>query len=396
MSYKPLANNPDISMSPLSVQNLRPSYIREVANAGMDNKDIVAFWFGESNCTTPINITDRAISAIASGETFYTQNLGLPSLRYELSNYVTRLHGPSGIENIAVTSAGVSAIMLAAQSVLEKGDRVVALVPLWPNIVEIPKILGCQVETVSLGFNEGKWKLDLDTLLSTLTPGVKAVLINSPNNPTGWTMSRDEQISLLEHCRLNNIWILSDEVYERLYFGTEGLASPSFLDIADRNEQVICINSFSKSWLMTGWRLGWITAPKEIVKNLEKLIEYNTSCTPAFIQLAGIEALKHGEEELAKFRLQLKESRDYLATELTSILDTPIASPPGAMYLFFPFPGNGDSLNYCKQLVSESGLGLAPGIAFGAEADKYLRWCYACEQTKLEEGLSRFRKFLNR
>ncbi|MCX2684643.1 pyridoxal phosphate-dependent aminotransferase [Pseudomonas sp. DCB_AW] len=396
MSKPSFVSSSERNLSPVSIQSLRPSYIREVANAGMHNKDVIAFWFGESTYATPTQISDKAISAITSGETFYTQNLGLPQLRQELSSYISKLHGHTEPDKIAVTSAGVSAIMLAAQSVMEKGDKVVALVPLWPNIVEIPKILGCQVECVSLNFNGGSWGLDLDLLLTALTPDVKAVLINSPNNPTGWTMSRAEQISLVEHCRKHNIWIISDEVYERLHYESEEPASPSFIDITDRNERIICINSFSKSWLMTGWRLGWIVAPTDIVINLEKLIEYNTSCAPAFIQLAGVEALKHSEKDVAEFRSKLRQSRDFLVTELSSILQEPIASPQGAMYLFFPSPSQDGSLSFCKRLVSESGLGLAPGLAFGSDADKFLRWCYACERTKLEEGLERFQKFLNR
>ena len=261
------------------VHGLRASRIREVANAGIGLPDVLPFWFGESDQVTPAFIRDAAARALAEGATFYTHNLGIAPLRAALAGYVTRLHGDTAVDHIAVTSAGVNALMLAAQVVTGPGDRVVCVTPLWPNLVEIPRILGATVETVTLDFGADGWTLDVDKLLRALTPGTRAVMINSPNNPTGWVMPRVQQQAVLDHCRRHGIWIIADEVYERLYYGAEGGNAPSFLDIASRDERVIAVNSFSKAWLMTGWRLGWMVLPASLMDDLGKLIEYNDTKT---------------------------------------------------------------------------------------------------------------------
>ena len=385
-----------------AVRALRPSQIREVANAGFGVADVLPFWFGESDRVTPAFIRDAASAALAAGATFYTHNLGIAPLRAALADYVSKLHGPTSSDHIAVTSAGVNALMLAAQLVVGAGDRVVAVTPLWPNLVEIPKILGAHVETVALGYGERGWQLDLEQLLAALTPDTKMLLINSPNNPTGWVMSRDEQRAVLAHCRRHGIWIVADEVYERLYYadpeaGVESAHSrtaPSFLDLATRDERVICVNSFSKAWLMTGWRLGWIVAPASLMDDLGKLVEYNTSCAPAFVQQAGIAAVQQGERFTQELVLDLKASRDHLVRALSAVPGVDVKAPPGAMYVFFSMPGASRSLELCKAMVREVGLGVAPGSAFGPQGEGFVRWCYACNTARLDAGVERLKRFL--
>ena len=387
----------DPSASPVfardAIRTLRGSRIREVANAGIALPDILPFWFGESNEVTPAFIRDAAGDALARGATFYTHNLGIAPLRSALAEYVGRLHGPTSIEHVAVTSAGVNALMLAAQLVIGPGDRVVAVTPLWPNVVEIPKILGAIVETVSLDYGSEGWTLDVDLLISRLTPGTRLLIVNSPNNPTGWVMSRGAQQRVLEHCRRHGIWIVADEVYERLYFGASPTA-PSFLDIADRDERVICANSFSKAWLMTGWRLGWLVLPASLTDDLGKLIEYNTSCAPAFVQEAGVVAVRDGETFTRDLVARLEDARDHLVRALAALPGVDVHTPEGAMYVFFRLAGTTDSLALCKRLVREAGLGLAPGSAFGDEGEGFVRWCYACDPARLDEGVRRLRVFL--
>lgn len=376
-----------------SVQALRSSQIREVANAGFGVPDVLAFWFGESDRVTPEFIRQAATRAMAEGATFYSHNLGLAALREALASYVSRLHGPTAPEQVAVTSSGVSALMLAAQLVVGAGDRVVAVTPLWPNLVEIPKILGAQVQTVSLRFGAEGWSLDIDELLAALTPDTRLLLLNSPNNPTGWVMTRDDQRKVLDHCRRLGIWIIADEVYERLcYDGNE--AAPSFLDLARRDERVICVNSFSKAWLMTGWRLGWIVAPTALMGELGKLIEYNTSCAPMFVQQAGIAAVTLGEPFVRQLVDELRASRDHLVQALAAMPGVQVRVPPGAMYVFFSLPGAQNSLALCKSLVRDARLGLAPGSAFGPEGEGFVRWCYACDTARLDAGLERLRAHL--
>lgn len=378
-----------------AVRALRPSQIREVANAGLGRPDVLPFWFGESDRVTPAFIREAASAALADGATFYSHNLGIAPLRDEIARYASALHGPTTAGQVAVTSAGVSALMLATQLVVGAGDRVVAVTPLWPNLVEIPKILGAEVQTVPLGYGPDGWALDLDRLLAALTPGTRLLLLNSPNNPTGWVMRREDQQAVLDHCRRLGIWILADEVYERLYYAGDGAAcAPSFLDIARSDERVLCVNSFSKAWLMTGWRLGWIVAPEAMMGELAKLVEYNTSCAPAFVQQAGIAALRDGEPVVRSLVGSLRDSRDHLVRALSALPGVQVSAPPGAMYLFFRLPGAEHSLDLCKRLVSEAGLGLAPGSAFGPEGEGFVRWCYACDPARLDEGVRRLSAWL--
>jgi aspartate/methionine/tyrosine aminotransferase len=384
-----------VSLPREAVRALRSSQIREVANAGFGVPDVLPFWFGESDRVTPPFIREAAAEALGRGDTFYTHNLGIAPLRDSLARYVSELHGATPVDNIAVTSAGVNALMLAAQLVVGAGDRVVAVTPLWPNLVEIPKVLGAKVETVSLSYGERGWTLDLDRLLAALTPDTRLLMINSPNNPTGWVMTRDEQRAVLEHCRRRGIWIVADEVYERLYYGDAGeRTAPSFLDIASREERLICVNSFSKAWLMTGWRLGWMVVPRTLTDDLGKLVEYNTSCAPSFVQQAGIAAVEHGEPFTRALVADLRASRDHLAAALAKLPGVDVKVPHGAMYLFFRLPGAQNSLELCKALVRDAGLGLAPGSAFGPQGEGFVRWCYACDPARLDAGVARLAHYL--
>jgi aspartate/methionine/tyrosine aminotransferase len=391
------SRSPDLSARS-TVHSLVASQIREVANAGMGDPDIQAFWFGEPDEVTPVPIRDTAIAALAAGETFYTQNFGIPELRGALAGYLSRLHRPISADRIAVTASGMSALMLVAQALVNPGDRVVCVTPLWPNLTEIPKILGAEVVRVGLRFVHGGWTLDVDRLLDALTPGTCALLINSPNNPTGWTLRADEQRTILEHCRKHGIWIVADDVYERLYYaGTEdGACAPSFLDIASADDRLISTNSFSKAWLMTGWRLGWIAAPPALMADLGKLIEYNTSCSPVFVQRAGVVAIERGEPTVAHTLSRFRKARDELTRALNSMPRVETSLPSGAMYAFFRVEGVTDSLDFCKRLVREAKLGLAPGSAFGPEGEGFVRWCFAASETRLVDGIARLSGFLQR
>jgi aspartate/methionine/tyrosine aminotransferase len=288
----------------------------------------------------------------------------------------------------------MSALMIATQALVGPGDRAVIVTPVWPNLVEIPKIVGAQAVTFPLTFKHGAWTLDLDRLIATLTPGTRLLMINSPNNPTGWTIDRESQQAILDHCRKLGIWIMADDAYERLYFGNgtdewEPVA-PSFLDIATPDDRVVATNTFSKSWLMTGWRLGWIVAPVELTEDFGTLIEYNTSCAPGFVQRAGLVAVREGEPVIARTVARYRKARDFLVERLNRIDGIEAALPSGAMYVFFKVDGLDDSFDLCKRLVLEAGLGLAPGIAFGPEGEGYVRWCFATDVSRLEQGLERF------
>jgi aspartate/methionine/tyrosine aminotransferase len=376
-----------------AVRALVASQIREVANAGLGDPDILAFWFGEPDEVTPAYIRDAAVAALAAGETFYTQNFGIPELRDALAAYLSRLHRPIPPSSIAVTASGMSALMLTIEALINPRDRVVCVTPLWPNLTEIPKILGAEVVRIPLSFDDHGWTLDVERLLAALTPSTRAVMINSPNNPTGWTLDRASQKAIFEHCRERGIWIIADDVYERLYYAGAA-AAPSFLDLATPDDRLVSTNSFSKAWLMTGWRLGWIVAPPALMPDLGKLIEYNTSCSPVFVQRAGVVAITEGEPTVAHTLERFRSARDVLVAQLNEIPGIDVASPPGAMYAFFRVAGAADSLDFCKRLVREAKLGLAPGSAFGPEGEGFVRWCFAASEERLAEGVGRLRTFL--
>jgi aspartate/methionine/tyrosine aminotransferase len=375
-----------------AVRALSASRIREIYNLGVGMPGVLAFWAGEGDEPTPEFIRRAGQASIEAGEVYYSQNLGIPELRETLAAYVSGLRKPVTSEQVAVTSSGVNALMLASQLLLDPGDRAVEVVPLWPNLQEIPRILGARTITVPLRFRDG-WRLDLGELLDALTPGTRAVYINSPNNPTGWTMPREDQRAVLEHCRRHGIWVVSDDAYERLYYEGDGLA-PSFLDIAEADDRVIGANTFSKSWLMTGWRLGWLVVPPALAPELAKLIEYNTSCAPVFVQRAGIAAVKEGEPVVARTRERFRKARNFLVQSLNGIPGVKTALPPGAMYVFFGVEGMSDSLDFCKRLLSQTALGLAPGSAFGPEGEGHVRWCFASSEARLAEAVARLRRFL--
>ncbi len=380
-----------------AIVQLRASKIREVANAGMDRKDVLAFWFGEPDEVTPDFIRTAASESLLRGETFYSHNLGLPELRNTVAAYLSGLHeNPAAAitgEHVAITSAGVNALSLAAQCIVNPGDRVVCVTPLWPNLVEIPKILSAQVECVPLQFGARGWQLDLDRLLAALSPDTRLLMVNSPNNPTGWTLTRAEQQAILDRCRQHGIWLLADDAYERLVFDDAGVA-PSFFDIAHADDRLVSANTFSKSWLMTGWRLGWLVAPKPFIEQLGKVIEYNTSCSPVFVQRAGMAAIAHGDPVIARTQQRFRAARDHLCAALNALPGVHAPPPPGAMYAFFKVDGMADSLAFCKQLVAEQGLGVAPGAAFGDEGEGFIRWCFASDLARLDDGIARFTRGL--
>ncbi len=372
-----------------AIAALPGSKIREVANAGLGRSDVLAFWFGESDEVTPEAIRQAAAESLARGETFYSHNLGLPELRAAIATYSGALHGPVDVDRIAVTSSGVTALMLAMQMLVGAGDEVVAVVPVWPNLTAQPAILGAHVRRVPLRPRDGAWQLDVDELLAVVTPATRVLLVNGPNNPTGWAPTRAEQQRVLEHCRRTGTWIVADEVYERIWFGGER-AAPSFLDIAAPDDRLIVAHSFSKSFLMTGWRLGWLVLPSGHLDAAGKLLEFNSSCAPVFVQRGGQAALALAEDFVPGLVARLKACRDRLVAGLQALSGVSVASPPGGLYAFLRVDGQDDSLAFAKRLVAEHGLGLAPGAAFGPEGEGWLRWCFASrDPARLDLGLAR-------
>ncbi len=391
-----------------TIQSLAGSQIREVVNASLDQSDMLKFWFGESDEVTHHGVRAAAIQSLNDGETFYTANLGLTSLREEVARYMARLHGsevnPIGASRIAITSGGVSGLMLATQMIVNAGDDVVCVTPIWPNLPQQAIIMGARLRAVPLYAEAGEWKLNIHRLCEAITPTTKLLLMNAPNNPTGWTLTRAEQQIILDHCRKTGTWIIADEVYERLYYepidasNPHGCA-PSFLDVALPEDRLVVTHSFSKTFLMTGWRLGWLVLPPSCLDAMGKLIEFNTSCAPSFVQRAALEALRLEGEITPPLVAHFKLCRDTLVPLLQAVPYVTAGSAKGGMYAFFKIEGFDDSLALAKRLVSEAGLGLAPGSAFDlapvAVGEGWMRWCFAStDVTRLALGVERLRFWL--
>ncbi len=378
---------------------LMPSKIREVAELGIGRSDVLALWFGETQWPTASYATEAAAQAIREGDHFYQPNSGKMSLRQAIVSYHQRTLGIQlPTSQITVTASGMQGIALVAQALITPGDKVLIIEPSWPNIGQAFQASGAQLIRVGLQVRNLQWHLDLDMVLDLIrNHAIKAIAINSPNNPTGWVMPAEQQRALLSACRKHGIWLVADDVYARLVMNAPH--APSFLSLAEEDDRIISVNSFSKAWNMTGWRLGWIVAPKQLESILAILTEFNIAGPVGFIQQAGIAALEHGEADIALLRENLAQAYAFTEKSLSQISGIQCIRPQGAFYCFFGVQGMTDSLGFAKRLLIEQQLGLAPGIAFGDAGEGYLRLCYARSLPVLEtavERLSRFMKVISK
>ncbi len=371
-----------------AIGELEDSLIRRISDAAMGRDGVIPLWFGEPDLPTPKFINDAAGAALAAGHTFYLPNRGLPELCQALSGYMTRLHGIEvGTERITVTNSGMHAIMLTMQALVDPGDNVIVPMPLWPNCAETVRVMGGEARRVAMDLQDGTWALDLGRVLDACDGRTRAVFINSPSNPTGWIMPADEQRELLAACRARGIYVVADEVYNRIVF--DRAQAPSFIDIADADDSVIVVNSFSKSWLMTGWRLGWLTHPPELGRVFAMLNEFNLAGPPTFIQHAGIVAREQGDDLVGEIVSRYRANRDVVHQRLAALPRVRITRPPGAFYAFFSVDGMDDSVAFATDLVDRVGVGLAPGRAFGPAGEGYLRLCFASRPDTLSSALER-------
>ncbi len=391
-------NNNDLASGPAgareTVENLGHSLIREVGNAGMGLDDVVALWYGEPDAPTPDFICQAATASLNRGDTFYTENFGIAELRQALGEYMSDLYQrPIDSERVAVTSSGMSATNLMQQVLTNPGDNVVVSAPVWPNLIETIRVMGGEPRFAWLQFGNQGWSLDLEQMFSMVDSRTRAILINTPSNPTGWVMSHDEMRQVLDFCRARGIWLLSDEVYARMYFN--GPAAPSFLEIAEPDDKLVVVNSFSKSWCMTGWRLGWLTAPTALMPTLEKMIEFHYSCPAHFSQVAGVTAVREGEDFVTETVARYKQARDLTIDRLQAMPKVRVHRPDGAFYAFFAVDGMTDSLNTCKEILRETHVGLAPGAAFGPKGEGFIRLCFASTLDRLDDAMDRLEPFLS-
>jgi aspartate/methionine/tyrosine aminotransferase len=371
------------------------SGIVEVANYGRGRQGLIPLWVGESDIPTPSFISDAATRALAAGETFYTWQRGIPELRQALARYHTTLYGrPFDSEEFFVTGSGMQAIQIALAMLVGAGDEVVIPTPTWPNAAATTGILGARPVEVPMSFSPDGWSLDFDRLAAAIGPRTRVLFLVSPNNPTGWTATREDLVALLALARTHGLWIIADETYARLWYG-EGQRAPSFYDVVEPEDRVLFVNTFSKNWAMTGWRMGWIGANPVLGQVVENMVQYATSGVAQFMQRAGVAALERGEGFVTHMVERARRGRDLCCERLGAVPRCRFAAPLGAFYLFFAVDGETDTRRLAMRLVDEANVGLAPGTAFGAGGEQFLRLCYARNPEQLETAISRIATVLS-
>lgn len=383
-----------------SVENVPHSRIRELAEIAMGMEGVLRLYFGESNLPTPAFIKEAAIRAMQNGYTFYTENAGLPSLRRAIAANYAALHSVEldPASEIVVTASGVQALNLAIRCTLDPGDDAICLTPAWPNGSSSVMMANGTVTQIPHPLCGDRYAIDFDALERAVTPRTRMLLYTSPSNPLGWVATVEEQRALLDFARRHNLWLIADEVYDRLYYSGARLGDPvpSILQLATRDDAVMVVHSFSKSYCMTGWRVGWLVARRDAAAKATQLNEFVVSHAPTFAQKAGETALAEGESELRSMLQRLKENRDLCLEALRGVAGVTVPKPDGAFYLFPKIDGLEDSFAFCRRLLEETRVGLAPGVAFGAGGEGSIRICYAAERSILEPAMERLTKFLEK
>ena len=379
--------------------SLPESGIVEVMNYGRQREGMIPLWAGEGDLPTPSFISEAATRSLAAGETFYTWQRGIPELRAAIARYMSRLYGQADDpERFFVTGSGMQAIQIALALTLSAGEEILIPSPSWPNAAAAAEVIGARPVYVPFSFDEarGFW-LDLDRLESAVTPRTRVIFINTPANPTGFVASHEALRGVLDIARRHGLWIVADEIYGRFYYeaGEAGRA-PSFHDVMEPEDRILFVQTFSKNWAMTGWRLGWIEADPSLGAVLENLIQYSTSGVAAFIQRAGVAALERGESFVAHQIERARRGRDIVAAGLATSNRVHFAPPPGAFYMFFGVEGESDTRALALKLVDEAAIGLAPGTAFGPGGESYIRLCFARGEGQIGEATDRLVRWLQR
>jgi aspartate/methionine/tyrosine aminotransferase len=364
------------------------SGIVEVVNYARGRDGLLPLWAGEGDLPTPDFINRAAMASLAAGETFYTWQRGIPELRQALCDYYLRHFGVSlPMEHFYVTGSGMQAIQLAVQAITSPGDEMIYLTPAWPNISAALEISGARSVGVPLRFENSKWTIDIERLEAAITPRTKGIFVNTPSNPTGWTATHQDLAALLGLARKNGVWIMADEIYALYYYA--GGRAPSFLDIKEADDRIIFVNSFSKNWSMTGWRVGWIVAPPETGQVMENLVQYSTSGVAQFMQKGAVTALNEGDDFVRSNIEKATRSRDILCDALIATNRVETLMPDGAIYAFLKVDGITDSRQAALDIVDKTGVGLAPGTAFGPGGEAFLRACFLRDPAQVADAAQR-------
>ena len=377
-----------------TLSNVAPSRIRELADVAFGMDGVYKLHFGESDLPTPRYIKDAAVQALAEGYTFYTENAGLPGLREALAARYADIHGVTlAPGEILITASGVQALNVAIRCVIDPGDEAIILTPNWPNAAAIVSLFGGGAVEIPFVHAGDRHTIDFDVLASALSHRTKLLAFSSPSNPLGWVASTDEQRKLLDFCRRNDLWLLADEVYEHIYYN--GPVAPSILRICDRNDAVIVIQSFSKTYCMTGWRLGWVVSRQDLVDRAAQLNEFIVSHAPSMVQRAGEIALRRDESNIRGMVETYHERISFCYDALNSTNGVSVSPPEGAFYLFPSIEGVSDSFAFALDLLRMHKVSVAPGVAFGIGGEGSVRLCCASDPSVLEPALERFCRYVD-
>lgn len=370
------------------------SGIVAVVNHGRLKPGLIPLWAGEGDETTPDFIARPASEALLNGETFYTWQRGIPELRQALADYHSRLFGKQlPLDAFCVTGSGMQAIKIAIEAVVDPGEEVIQLTPAWPNFAAALGMSGGIPVAAPLDYADGRWSLDPGRLAAAITPKTRAIFFNSPSNPTGWTATREDLDAVLELARKHGLWIIADEIYTQFYYA--GGRAPSFLDIMQNDDRIIFVNTFSKNWSMTGWRVGWIVAPSSIIQVLENSVQYQTSGVPQFMQKGALAALEHGDGYVGEQIAKATAARDLFCDALTGTNRVVTQKPDGAFYAFFRIDGITDTRAAAIDLVDRASVGLAPGTAFDKGGAEFLRACFLRRLDHVEEAAGRLADYIS-
>lgn len=364
------------------------SGIVAVMNHGRTKPGLIPLWAGEGDLPTPDFISQAATQALQAGETFYTWPRGIPQLREALARYYKRHFGTGfDVENFIVTGSGMHAIQLAIDAVAGAGDEVVYLAPAWPNFAAAAGIAGAQPVPAMLEHGDKGWTLDVERIEAAITPATRAIFVNTPANPSGWTADRDTLKAILDLARQHGLWIIADEIYALFHYG-KGRAA-SFIDVAEPDDLILYVNSFSKNWAMTGWRIGWLVTHPSLQQVFENLIQYSNSGVPAFLQRGAVAALDEGDDFIAEQVERAHKARDRVCQALLATNRVQLMPPSGAFYLFFAVDGIEDTRAAAFDIVDEANIGLAPGTAFGPGGERFFRLCFHRRLDQVDEAADR-------
>lgn len=384
-----------------AVQNLEPNGIALVSGTALHDPDVIALWFGESDLVTPAFIRDAAKRALDEGKTFYTNARGIAPLREAIRAFHRRTADAEvALDRITVPGSAMLAVIAALQCLIDTGDNIVAVSPVWPNIFQAAEICGAEVKFAQLvddwQASPPCWRLDFESVVAACDARTKAIFIASPGNPTGWIVSREEQVALLRFARERGIAIISDEVYGTILYDGRRHA-PSFLNVAEPDDAVFIVNSFSKPWAMTGWRIGWLVHPVSLGRQMWMISAADNTGATTFAQYGALAALSpEGDAFRSEMLARCRAGKTIVQNWIAAQNRIHWIEPEGAFYGFLHIDGLQDSLGFAIELAKSARVGVAPGSAFSfagdRQADSYLRVCFAQDTKRIATGLERLGK----